>query len=278
MRGEFVDLGGTRLYYYAAGTRGAGEPVVLLHGFPTSGHLWSAVVPHLPDGHRIVVLDLLGFGRSDRPGSHPATVDAHADRVIALLDALGVEVACLVGHELGAAIALSAALRHSHRVSRLGLVSAAAFDAWPTGDVRLVRATLPITRHLPPSWVGSVLRADLLRGYVNRDHAPRSVDRYLHPFEDADGRAAFFQHLQQLDPADIEALAPQLGDVVQPTAVVWGRHDPFLSVRHGERLAAGIPSATFDVIEDGCHFIPEEQPQDVAASITRLLTADRMTP
>lgn len=275
MRGEFVDLGGARLYYYAAGSRGAGEPLVLLHGFPTSGHLWSSVIPHLPGGHRVVVVDLLGFGRSDRPGAHDVSLGAHADRVIALLDALGIDVACVVGHELGAAIALAAALRHGPRVSRLGLVSAAAFDAWPTRDVRVVRATLPVTRHLPPSWIGSVLRADLLRGYVNRDHAVRSVDRYLHPFEDADGRDAFFQHLQRLDPHDIEGLVPRLGEVLQPTAVVWGRHDPFLPVKLGERIAAAIPSATLDVVEDGCHFIPEEQPQDVAASITRLLTAHR---
>ena len=48
MRGEFVDLGVTRLYYYAAGTRGAGEPVVFLHGFPASGQLWHGVVREMP--------------------------------------------------------------------------------------------------------------------------------------------------------------------------------------------------------------------------------------
>ena len=67
MRGEFVDVGGARLYYYAAGSRGAGEPIVLIHGFPTSSHLWRDVVPLLPTGRRVVVLDLLGYGRSDPP-------------------------------------------------------------------------------------------------------------------------------------------------------------------------------------------------------------------
>ena len=71
MRGEFVDIGGARLYYYAVGTRGAGEPIVLLHGFPTSSHIWSRVAPLLPNGHRVVVLDLLGYGRSDRPSGRP---------------------------------------------------------------------------------------------------------------------------------------------------------------------------------------------------------------
>src|ERR671917_498738 len=56
-----------RVYYYAAGTRGTGEPLVFIHGFPTSSHLWRDVVPLLPDGHRAIVIDLLGYGRSDRP-------------------------------------------------------------------------------------------------------------------------------------------------------------------------------------------------------------------
>ena len=47
MRGEFLDLKGVRLYYYAAGTRGAGEPVVLLHGFPTSSHMFRGLIEDL---------------------------------------------------------------------------------------------------------------------------------------------------------------------------------------------------------------------------------------
>lgn len=270
MRGEFVDVGGARLYYYATGTRGAGEPLVLVHGFPSSGHLWSAVVPRLPGGHRTVVLDLLGFGRSDRPGAHPVDVRAHADRVIALLDALGIEVACLVGHGTGGAVALDAALRHPLRVSRLALVSTATVGAWPARNVKLVRAALPLMRRAPPSWVSSLVRADLLRGYVNRDHGVRSIDRYLHPFGDAAGRDALCQHLHQLHPVDIDALTPRLGDVLQPTSIVWGREDPLLAVKHGERLAAAMPSATLEVIDDASHFAPEEQPQEVAAAIERL--------
>jgi len=111
MRGEFVDLNGVRLYYYAAGTRGAGEPIVFLHGFPTSGHLWNDVVPLVPAGHRVVVLDLLGYGRSDRPLGRPVSIRGHAERVIELLDLLGINYACVVGHDVGGGIAQWLAVR-----------------------------------------------------------------------------------------------------------------------------------------------------------------------
>src|SRR5688500_5752318 len=118
MRGEFVGLGGARLYCYAAGTRGAGEPIVFIHGFPTSSHLWEEVVPLVPEGHRIVVLDLLGYGRSDRPLGRELSIKAHADRVIQLLDILGINYACVIGHDLGGGIAQSMAIRYPTRVSR----------------------------------------------------------------------------------------------------------------------------------------------------------------
>src|ERR1700759_690888 len=94
MRGEFLDLSGARLYYYAAGTRGAGVPVVFLHGFATSGHLWADVVPLIPAGQRLVVLDLLGYGRSDRPETRDVDVRSHAERVIELMDELRIQRAC----------------------------------------------------------------------------------------------------------------------------------------------------------------------------------------
>jgi pimeloyl-ACP methyl ester carboxylesterase len=271
MRGEFLDIGGVRLYHYAAGSRGAGEPILLLHGFPTSGHLWKEVVPLLPAGHRVVVLDLLGFGRSDPPNSGGVDIRSHADRVIAVLDHLGINFACVVGHDVGGGIAQSAAVRFPHRVSRLMLVDSVAFGGWPARAVKLVRAMLPLTRHLPPSWILSAVRTDLLRGYVDPDRGSREIDLYLRPFGDADGRDALMAHLLALDCSETKALAPRLKDIVSPTAIVWGEHDPFLSANLGEQLRAAIPGATLEVVPDARHFLPEEAPHQVAETIAKLL-------
>jgi pimeloyl-ACP methyl ester carboxylesterase len=272
MRGEFFDLDGVRLYGFAGGRRGEGAPVVLLHGFPTSSHLWTGVVPLLPEGHRVLVLDLLGFGRSDRPGDHALTLRAHAERVIAVLDLLRVERACVVGHEMGAALAQLLAVRWPARVSHLGLVSAAAFDCWPVRELKLARAMLPLTRNLPPNWLLSLLRVDLVRGYAGPERGAHSVDMYLRPFAGLDGRDALTRHLAALDVAEVAALAARAGDVVAPTAVVWGEHDPFLPPAVGVRLHGVLPGSTLHVVPDARHFVPEEAPAQVAAAITELLT------
>jgi pimeloyl-ACP methyl ester carboxylesterase len=271
MRGEFLDLNGVRLYYYAAGSRGAGEPIVLLHGFPTSGHLWSDVVPLLPSGHRVVVLDLLGYGRSDRAIPGRVDLQSHADRLIAVLDALGITFACLVGHDIGGGVAQIAALRHPMRVSRLCLVNSAAFDRWPPRAVKLARATLPLTRHLPASVINAIVRAAMLRGYADQEKGSHDVDLYLRPFQQSEGRDALIAHLRALDSRDTAVIASRLPDIECPTAIVWGESDPFLPASIGERLREAIPESTLETIPGARHFVPHESPHGVARTIANLL-------
>lgn len=271
MRGEFVDLSGARLYYYAAGTRGAGEPVVFVHGFPTSSHLWSDVVQLVPSGHRVVVVDLLGYGRSDRPGGRPVGIRAHAERMIELLDVLGINYACIVGHDVGGGIAQWLAVRYPQRVSRLLLADSVAFGDWPTRDVKLARAMLPLTRHLPATWLLSILRSDLLRGYEDHERGARSIELYVRPFASPEGRDAFMEHLMALHSADTLAIAPRLKEIIAPTSIVWGRHDPFLPLGVGEQLRGAIPDATFDVVPSGRHFTPEDAPQRIGDALAELL-------
>lgn len=278
MRGEFIDVRGARLYYYAAGTRGAGEPVLFLHGFPTSGHLWSDVVAQMPAGHRLVVVDLLGYGRSDPPSGRSLTLYAHAERVVGLLDALGIASACVVGHDLGGGVAQSLAVHWPARVSRLALIDSVAFDGWPTRDVRLARFFLPLVRHLPTNWLLPIVRANLERGYYDATHATHSIDKYQRPFNSDEGRRVFLAHLAALDARETDALGARLGAIAVPTAVIWGSHDPFLSMSLGRRLARAIPNATIDVLSGARHFTPEEEPREVADILGRLLAAERRSP
>ena len=271
MRGEFLDLSGARLYYYAAGTRGAGEPVVFIHGFATSGHLWSDVVPLMAPGHRLVVIDLLGHGRSDRPLSRPVDVRAHAERIVELLDQLRIDHACLVGHGVGGGIAQSVAIRHAERVSRLCLVDSVAFDRWPTIEGRLARATLPVTRFLPPELLVAVLRRDLRRGYGDPARAAHSLDLYLRPFSGPDGRAALVAHIRALTTDETRELGGQLGRIRAPTAIVWGQQDRAIPSWVGKRLQQSIPGATLEIVPGARHFTPEEAPRQVADAIGALL-------
>jgi pimeloyl-ACP methyl ester carboxylesterase len=242
-----------------------------VHGFATSGHLWSDVASLMPAGHRLIVLDLLGYGRSDPPATRPLTLRAHAERVIALLDELGVDSACVVGHGVGGGVAQALAVHWPARVARLALVSSIAFGGWASRDVVLARVTLPITRRLPPAWLLSMVRTELERGYDDAARARNSIDKFLRPFATMEGRDALVRHIRALDARETASLAAHLGGIACPAAVLWGAQDPLLAVSLGRRLADAIPRATLDVVPGARHFLPEEAPRQVADAVAALL-------
>ena len=125
---------GTRLHYAEYGNPD-GEPVVFLHGWPDSWFSFSRVLPLLPESFRAVAIDQRGFGDSDRPESGYAIPEMGAD-VIAILDALKMERATLVGHSFGSFVARQAAIAQPERVAALVLIG--------TGFA----ASNPVTREL----------------------------------------------------------------------------------------------------------------------------------
>lgn len=271
MRGEFLDLSNARIYYYAAGTRGAGEPIVFIHGFPSSSHLWNHLVPRAPTGHRLVVLDLLGYGRSDRPVGRGLGLGDHAQRTVELFDALGIDRACIVGHDIGGGIAQLLAIRYPRRVSRLCLVNSVAFDAWSPRVVKMARPLLPLSRVMPASALVAAMRAGLLGGYVDRERGAHSLDLYLRPFASSDGRDVLLAHLKALHNPETAVVADELRTVAVPSAVVWGERDPFLPVSLAQRLHAAIPGSTVHVMSGACHFLPEEAPGGLAEILAALM-------
>jgi pimeloyl-ACP methyl ester carboxylesterase len=244
VRGEFIDLGGERLYYYAAGSRGAGEPIVLIHGFPTSGHLWLDVVPKLPAGHRVIVIDLLGFGRSDAPIDGDYTIAAHGRRVLDLLDALRIDRACLVGHGTGGAVVQWAALEAPDRVTRLALIGSSTAEGWFSTDRRGARALYDLALRLPAAVWLPFIRGTIARSYSDPERGKRSADMYLAPFVAGDGARVLRRHLSALTNGDIARVAARASEIAVP--VVSSARSPW-------------------------RFMPEENPSEAAAIVGALV-------
>lgn len=304
MRGEFVDLGGQRLYYFAAGTRGVGEPVLFLHGFPGTSHLWHRVVPLIPDGHRLIVVDQFGSGRSDglsgsalrtaatsalsrahapaagalSRADTPAagallTANAHADRALALLDELRVDHACVVGHGSGAAVALDLALRAPQRVSRLCLINAVTADAWLSGAARLARALAhtPFAGHAGAGLLAGLVHGPALRGFADSENGRHALDHFLLPYTQRLGVETLAAQLRAMRDPTLSSQAARLSTLQLPTTIVWGAQDPWLPLRQAATLRTAIPNAELDVVDGARHMTPIDAPERVATAIVALL-------
>ena len=282
MRGEFVDIGGARLYCYAFGSRGAGVPIVLVHGAFTSSHLWQELLPRLAKGHRVLVLDLLGHGRSDRAAGRPMTVAAHADRLLGLLNELAVSSACVIGHGLGAAVAVHLAHACPARVAQLALINPSLIAADPRearipGVFKRLAALNPIWEKLPPDWLASALHTALVRGYAQRSVGAHSVDFFLKPFRNREGRDSACTQLRALRASSgdtVKALAPASLD--RSVSVIVGESDPFLQPKHAERVLQSLQVATQSRVavhrlSGVAHVAPEEAPDRLATIIGELL-------
>jgi pimeloyl-ACP methyl ester carboxylesterase len=273
MRGEFVDIGGRRLYYYAAGSRGSGVPVLFLHGFPVASRLWHTVTRDFPEPHRLVVCDLPGFGRSE-PCPTP-DCSSHAAAVLALLDDLRIERAAIVGHGLGGAVAQALALQAPARVSHLALLDCPAFGVAPgrlSRLARLARRLGPLVRRLPPTLLAGLVHGTVIRGFAVPERSRLTLDAGLQPFTTSAGRDALVAHLARLDDDTTATLSPRLASLHMPTAILWGADDAFYPPALGERLQQTIPGATLDIIAGAGHFLPEDAPERVIARLTELLS------
>jgi pimeloyl-ACP methyl ester carboxylesterase len=271
MRGEFVDVGGSRLYYYAAGTRGAGDPVVLIHGFPIASRLWNSFIPEFAAGHRLIVLDLPGFGRSDPASGARNGCGAYAATIHALLDELRVERAFIVGHGLGGGVAQDFAVQWPTRVAGLALVSSAGFGVKPRGMARLARALGPIAKHTPPALLTGLVHGSVRRGFSDADRSHLTLDTSLRSFTSTAGRDALASHLATMRRCDTASWSTRLGDLDIPATVVWGAEDPFYPVALGQRLHEALKGSTFTVIPGASHYVPEDSPDALRRALEPMI-------
>lgn len=265
MKGEFLDVGGHRLYTWAAGSRGAGVPIVLLHGFPASSRIWQPLLPHLPSGHRVLLLDLLGFGRSDPPGGADASVAGHATRVEQLLHRLGIPRAVLVGHDLGALIAWRLARMVPERVAALALLS-------PPDPAHLANMLKlgPLIRRAPAAVARTALQRALRRGWYHEVGAGRPAE--ARATMRGMSASALQRHLADLPQSAHDPLlshetppgrsAGHSGGV--PVGIAAGAHDRWGAAGTARRLGDGISGADCRILQEAGHFVVDDAPTAVA--------------
>jgi pimeloyl-ACP methyl ester carboxylesterase len=254
----------------AADVFGEGPPVVLVHGTPTWSYLWRKVVPFLARGHAVHVWDLLGFGCSRLdPGVSPS-IAQQALTLAELTERWGVTAPSLIGHDIGAGIALRAHLLHHVPVSRLVLLDAAVLGPWNTPFTEHARRHEDAYRTMPPHVFGDIMAARL-RTATHRQMSGAVASAYLAPWAGAAGQQRWVDQVTSVGFDDTREVVARLDEITAPTLVLWGDRDGWLQPTTGDRLAAAIPGAQQLTISGAGHFLPEDNPRDTAEALLRFL-------
>jgi len=251
---------------------GQGDPVVMLHGLGATKASFLPTVAALAGAHRAIALDLPGFGDSDKPIGAPYDAAFFARSVIALLDALGLERAHVIGNSMGGRAALEVGLLAPTRVGRIALLSTSL--AWirprPWAPyLRLVRPELGLLQPAPRPVVELVVRR-LIPG-ATRGWTAAGVDEFLRAYMTPRGRAAFYAAARQIyleEPDGDRGFWPRLRALEPATLFVWGRRDPLVPLAFARHVEEALPAARH--VELDCGHVPQlERPSDTHRAIRR---------
>lgn len=262
--GRLVDVGGCEIH--VVDREGPGRTVVLVHGLGASTVLWDAVVSRLPAELRLIAVDLRGCGASRETEPAVLTPALWARDLRAVLVSLGATDAVLVGHSLGAAVALEHALQWPEAVAGLVLVCAEArlSDLAP----RMQRSADLIRADGLEAWVRDYWVLNPPFAPASVESAPEILDAYRTMLL-ANRASDYVRACEAI--VNAEDLTPRLGAVTRPAAVVVGALDDRTVPEMGREMAAALPNASLTEVADAGHTLPMEAPEDVAQAICALL-------
>lgn len=249
---------------------GQGKPVFLLHGIPTWSFLYNEVTGPLSQHHRVIAPDFLGHGFSDNRDCFDRSLVAQVKMVLRLMDHLEIPKASFVGHDTGGGVSAILAIEHAHRVDRLILTNAVAYDSWPVDDMLMLGNPRWSTKR--PEEIVAYLAGGLPDGFHNKERlTPEFCAGILAPYSDDAGKISIIRNASALNTSHTTMLTDRLKTITAPTLCLWGIHDPWQTIRDGERLATDIPGAKLVRVDEASHWIPHDAPVRFASEVHMFL-------
>ncbi len=251
---RYVRVGDVRTRYRAAGE--AGHPLILIHGLGASLEAWMYNLQPLARHHRVFALDLVWFGKSDKP-ARQVTGEYFADFIIGFMDAVGIRQATLVGNSMGGMIAVKTALQYPDRVTGLVLANSAGFGqelAWWLrlrtlfSFPELVRPPLSVARYAARHLVYDprTLTDDLIQAVLDLEVQPGSLEAARRVLK-------YGVNWRGLRPDALHEIRDAARALRVPTLIVWGKQDRVIPVAHAEIARRHIPDAQLHVFDQCGH-------------------------
>ena len=265
--GQIIDVDGTPIHYIE---RGSGpDAAVLIHGFLGHTYTFRYLIPELAKDHRVVAVDLKGFGYSGRLKKSDHSLTEQARLVSRLMGKLGIERASLIGHSMGGEVAMRMATSHPERVDKLMLAASVSGDR-----IRM----LPVTPVIKPFlWLfGRMFGRRIFRRqfYDPRKATKEIYDGYRRPLRIKGTGDSVYQTIR--DGQREKAVATS--SITQPVLILWASHERILPRWTLSRLRKRFPRAEVATIDRAGHLLLEEQPEASNTAIRRFLAGAPTAP
>jgi pimeloyl-ACP methyl ester carboxylesterase len=279
--GRHIDAIGMNVFLYE---RGSGPNVLLLHGFPTSGHDWRGVIDRLVDGYRCVAPDFIGYGLSDKPAAFSYSLFQQTDVLEELARSAGVHEAHVVSHDVGTSVHTELLAREQEGRLAFRILSSTFLNGSMLQDVATItpfqkllanNETLPqamaICENMGDNYVDGLKAVMKKPDCISDEDA--LVMTELMRYQDGNRRLPSLSLYMRERYLHKQRWIGALRETKAPPQFVWADGDPVANVEVGRGLAKEAPQAKYTELGGLGHFLLMEDPQTVASHIRSFIDA-----
>jgi haloalkane dehalogenase len=280
---RWIEVNGAKMHYMETGNPG-GRPILLLHGQPTWSYLWRNVMPHLEDSGRVIALDLIGMGLSDKPDIGYTFME-HREYVWGFIEAMELENIVLVIHDWGSALGFDYAFNHQDNVQAIAFMEAlvappANYDELNPefgAFLQLVRAGDGVGEELLINQ--NMFVEQLLPSAILRPLSEAELNAYRFPYPTPETRLPVFMWPNQVpiagEPADVNAVVGEyavwLTQTEMPMLNLYATPGLLMGENVAQMLQGMYKNLEILNVGEGLHFIQEDQPDAIGQGIAAWL-------
>ena len=272
---QFVDVLGSKMHYVE---EGEGDPILFLHGNPTSSYLWRHILPHLESGARVIAPDLIGMGKSDKPDLEYRLVD-HVRYAEGFIEALGLQQVTLVVHDWGSALGFHYARRHETNVKGVAfmeaIVRSMTWAEWP----HTVRPLFQAFRTPEVGWDlivnKNVFVEQVLPGAIQRKLTDDEMQSYREPFIEPSSRKPVWRWPNEI-PVDghpeevvhlVETYTSWLATSEGPKLLLYATPGALIRKEQVQWCRDHINNLETVDLGPGLHFVQEDRPDEIGRAL-----------
>ncbi len=269
---HYVEVLGSRMHYV---DEGEGEPILFLHGNPTSSYLWRNIIPFVTEDYRAIAVDLIGMGKSDKPHLD-YTYQDHKRYLDAFIEALDLRDVTLVIHDWGSVLGFDYALEHDDNVVGIAFMESIIPPSFPRSEPMggaLGRYRTDAGEDLileQNQFVEQILPRSVVRGLTDEE-----MEYYREPYPTPESRVPTLQWPRELpaggEPARNVEVVTRIGEWMQRTDVpmlfFWARPGALNNEAFAEAMVERVTNIQTAFVGEGRHFIQEDQPEMIGRTL-----------
>jgi haloalkane dehalogenase len=275
---HYLEVAGAKVHYIEMGK---GDPILFLHGNPTSSYLWRNIIPYLTPWGCCIALDLIGMGKSDKPDIDYRFFD-HVKYVEGFISAMGLQSLTLVVHDWGSALGFHYASRHAANVKGIAFMEAllmpvSSWEDFPEDARQLFQAF----RTPEVGWdllvKQNVFMEQVIPGSIMRPLTEEEMNRYREPFKDPASRKPVWRWPNEIpiagEPADVveavETYNRWLKTTELPKLLLYATPGAVLPAPLVQWCQQNLKNLTTADIGQGIHYLQEDNPHGVGSELAR---------